>query len=508
MAETIVGLDIGTGSVKAVLLSRGLRGGHRILAARLFELASAEDLPAALEKLFAEPAFRGSLCVTSLPARLLSFRNLALPFREERKIRQALAFALEPQLHVPPAEVFVDYVVTDRARQAEILAAVAPREIVEQRTSLLAGLTRETAVIDVEAVPLAARLCQEGREALCLLDVGAEDSTAVFANRGRIVHVRHFPFGGRIATVALAEALGIGLSEAEGLKIRGGLPPEAERALAECSRPFLHELKNTHSALLWQGILSAPAARVIVTGGGSRTWGLRQSLAATFSVPVEETDLAATAQIALEEGVARQWDPARLDGALALAARPLRKAGGFDFRLRALESRSGYGRLRHLLKQGAAAALAMAVLGAGETALGDYGQRLRLAALKKEINAEVKRIAPEITRIVDPVSQLKAKIAEAKKAAAGTAEGLAPVTVLDLLKEISSLAPPELLLTSFNLDGEAISLKGEVPSFEALEAAKKELANSRLFKTVTVGSSSLVKQGGAVEFDMKVIVRR
>ena len=98
--------------------------------------------------------------------------------------------------------------------------------------------------------------------------------------------------------------------------------------------------------------------------------------------------------------------------------------------------------------------------------------------------------------------QLRGKIAEAKKLAAGMGDATAAVTALDLLKEISALAPPDLLVTSLTLDGDAVGLKGEARNFDAVETVKKTFANSKYFKTVTIGSTNLMKQGTGVEFDM------
>jgi Tfp pilus assembly protein PilN len=113
-----------------------------------------------------------------------------------------------------------------------------------------------------------------------------------------------------------------------------------------------------------------------------------------------------------------------------------------------------------------------------------------------------------VTRIVDPIIQLKGKIAEVKKLTAGMGDATSAVTALDLLKEISALAPPELLVTSLILDGDAVGIKGEARNFDAVETAKKMFANSKYVKTVTIGSTNLVKQEKGVEFDLKIILKK
>jgi general secretion pathway protein L len=197
-----------------------------------------------------------------------------------------------------------------------------------------------------------------------------------------------------------------------------------------------------------------------------------------------------------------------MDQALALAARPMAKRAGFNFRQRAFEARAGYGELRGRLRRGAIAAVIVVVLAGVEIGLGDYGNRLRLAALKQDITAEFKKSYPDAARIVDPVAQLRGKIAEARKLSAGMGDAASAETVLDLLKELAGLVPAELLLTSLNLDGDVIGLKGEVRNFDTVDTIKKALANSQHFKTVAIGSTNMIKQGSAVEFDLKITVKK
>jgi general secretion pathway protein L len=482
MPEKILGLDIGASGVKAVLLARGFRGEPRVLGARLIDPAEAGGLPEAMMQLFAEPGWRGSVCVTALHPADLLFRSIRLPFRDERRVRQTLAFALEPLVHQPLDELFIDHTLTGTAGQPEIFAALAPRSLVAERLALLKEYVREVAVIDVSAVSLALRLAGgRGRPGtVLLLDIGARHTTAVFAGGGRILHIRHFPFGAQ----ASADA-----SSAQGGRL-------------------LDDLQSTCAYLQWRGSLAEAPGRIWLTGGGSRLPGLAEGLAGRFSLPVERVDLAAAAGIQIDAALRTSWDPALMDQALALAARPMVKGSGFNFRQRVSEARAGYGVFRDRLRKGAVAAGVILALAGIEIGLDDYGARLRLADLRQEIQAEFRRTAPEVTRIVDPVAQLRGKIAEAKKGSAGAGEGAEALTVLDILREMSSLAPAGLTLTAFNLDGDSVSLKGEAPNFDAVDAVKKSFASAKLFKTVTIGSTNMAKQGGTVEFDMKMTFRR
>jgi general secretion pathway protein L len=447
--------------------------------------------------------------VTALPPGLLTFRNVRLPFRDDKKIGQTIAFALEPLIRQPLDEVFIDYRVTARGEKSEIFAALADRSLVGERTTLLSPHVRETAVIDIDAVPLASLLLQGTGFPGCalLLDIGVRDATAIFAGEGRILHIRHFHFGGETATGAIAEALQIDADAAEALKQSGELPESATAAVrAVCDR-FLSELKNTQAFLFDQGRIPDTPSRIILTGGGARTPGIAEGISRVFSVCVERTDLMASGGFEIDGALRSSWDPAILDQALALAARPMGKGSGFNFHQRD-SAPAGYGELRGYLKKGAAALLLILILAGIEIGLDDYGDRLHLARLKKEIIAEFRKTDPEATRIVDPVVQLRGKIAEAKKFAAGMGDATAAATAIDLLKELSTLAPPELLVTALTLDGDGVGLKGEARNFDAVNSVKQTFAGSKYVKAVTIGSTNLMKQGSGVEFDLRMILKR
>jgi Tfp pilus assembly PilM family ATPase len=510
MPEKILGLDIGASALKAVLLSRGFRGGYRLLGFRLIDLAAAGGPAEAVKQLFADETFRGSVCVTTLPSGALSYRTLRLPFHDRRKIRQTLPFAIEPLIQTSLEDVFIDYTLTGRTDQEEIFAALAPRALVGERTALLAEYVRETAVIDIAAVPLATRLMErpDFPETAIVIDVGARETVAVFAGREQIMHIRPFPFGGEGITAAMAKAVNGEVSETEGKKRNGEIAPEASAVIRECCSRFLTELKNTQEYLLWQGSLARPPARIILTGGGSLTPGLAEGLADCFAVPVEKTDLAVKEGIEIEKSLQSSWSPALFDQALALAARPMAKGRGFNFRQRASEARAGYGEFRDRIKKAAIAALVVLILAGLEIGIDDFSTRLRLAALKRDVNTEFKKNYPEVTRIVDPISQLKGKIAETRKLSAGVGNAVSTATVLDILKEIAGLAPPDLLLISFTLDGDMIGLKGEARNFDAVDVIKKAFAKSKQFKTVTISSSNMIKKGSGVEFDLRITLKK
>ncbi|MBW6486635.1 MAG: pilus assembly protein PilM [Syntrophobacterales bacterium] len=509
MPEKFLGLDIGAGSVKAVLLNRGFRGGGEIAGFCRIGIADAGGLAGALEQLFSDQTFAGAICVSALPAALFSFRNIQLPFREERKIRQTVSFAVEPFIQQPLDAVLIDYTFAERAKQSKLFTAIAERALIDDRRKLLSPYVHETAVLDIDAVPLASFLARQPDfpTGALLLDVGLQDTTAVFFGKTGIFHIRHFYFGGQKMTEAIARSGVINMEAAEEVKIKGDITEEGLEALAKVLQPFFTELKNTIAFLQQKGQIPEFPTRIILTGGGSQAPGIAAGLSRLLEIPVEKTDLLAEGGFGIAADLSSSWDAAVMDQALALAARPLGKGTGFNFLKREQETRAGSGDLRGILKKSAIAAGVIILLSGFEFGLGDYALRLQLSRLKKDVLTEFKRIDPEATRIVDPVVQLRGKIAEAKKLMAGIGD-VSSAAALDIFRDVSVSAQPEITLSSFSIEGNEVVLKGEAPNFDAMEAFKKKLEGSKYVKTVTVGSTSLLKEGKGVEFNLKVVRKR
>ncbi|MCG6537113.1 MAG: PilN domain-containing protein, partial [Syntrophales bacterium LBB04] len=267
------------------------------------------------------------------------------------------------------------------------------------------------------------------------------------------------------------------------------------------------DLASTLEFLKWSGTMEDGPSRIFLTGGGSSNHGIHEDLARFFLLPVEKVDLADLDGIELSAEVRESWSPAAMNQALALAIYGYRKGLGFNFPLS--EKKNNAEHLGKAMKWGAAVCSVALLLIALDSYLDYRYTKLRLDNLKKEINAVFKGAVPDVARIVDPLQQFKVKIAEAKKISAGMGvDGSA--TVLEIIKDISSLTPQstELIINGFNLDSDRLVIKGTAKNFDAVDVIKRELAKSKYLRSVQIGSTSLLKQGERVEFDLRMTVQR
>jgi type IV pilus assembly protein PilM len=222
----------------------------RIVAWEKVDFVGPGGIREALRRIQEVPVLTVPACQTSLAAKSFSFRNMKLPFKDRKKIIQTLPFELESQIPHPVESVLVDFTVIGQAQCSDLFTAVVPKTEVQERIALLAEYGFDAETIDVDTVPVAARLMESvpADSLHLLLDVGSSETTGIFFKAGNILQVRSFPFGGDHVTSALSGALGISLFEAEARKKRGDTGP-AEEQITEACQKFFASLKNTVSSL-------------------------------------------------------------------------------------------------------------------------------------------------------------------------------------------------------------------------------------------------------------------
>ncbi len=511
MAKHILGLDIGKSSVKAVLIEAGLRGSARIVAWEKIDVTGG-GVRDALRRLQEIPVLAVPTCHTALAAGGFSFRNLKLPFKDRKKISQTLPFELESQIPHAMEDVLIDFTVIGQAEGSEIFAAVIPKTDVQDRIALLAEYGFDTDAIDIDTVPMASRLMAEAQaDTPCLLlDVGAFETTGIFFKSGSILQIRSFPFGGSDITAALSTALGISLNEAEAKKKRGDTGRAEQEITAACQK-FFASLKNTMSSLRMSGVAAEDIAMVYLTGGGSLYRNIVDDLSRALAVPVERVNVTALAGIKPVGGDDGDWDSMVMNGALALALRPLSKGPGFDFRQGGFRRKGPALRfdLGVRTKWAAAVAALILLLAGGDLFLSYLGDKARLDQLRTETTALFQRNFPEVTRVVDPIQQFRSKIAEAKRLATASRNAASGGSVLGVMKDFSELVPEAsgFIMTSLVFDGNKVDIRGEASGFDAAETIKKELETTGHYENVSVSSSN-VKQGNRVEFELKTTLAK
>ncbi|MFZ2040564.1 MAG: PilN domain-containing protein, partial [Desulfobacterales bacterium] len=127
-------------------------------------------------------------------------------------------------------------------------------------------------------------------------------------------------------------------------------------------------------------------------------------------------------------------------------------------------------------------------------------------ALDAEIAAVFRATFPEVTRIVDPLQQMRVQLADLKKTLFLPGEGGNALLNIDILQTLSTLIPAEtdVELTQLLIGPESVLISGNTDTFNTVDDIKNRLERHPGFKGVTISSATMEKTDSRVRFKLKV----
>jgi type IV pilus assembly protein PilM len=336
VASSVVGLDIGTTSLRAVELSSGNRGkpnllrSHEVLlqegAVGRGEVVDEHAFSAALKRLWSEGGFKSKNVVLGMGNQRIFARDLSVPKMPLDRIRESLPFQVQNMLQVPLADSLLDfYPISESVGERGpvinglLIAAEKGSVLGNIRAVERAGLTP----VEVDLIPFALNRLLIFRPQLkgmvALIDVGASTTSILISHDGVPQFVRIIPAGGDDLTLGLKVGLEIGTFEAEELKrtlTYSADPMKAEETSSEISRcgcaqctAALAKTENPHATEILQAVTGDllnglrntvkyftnirpqdPVGQILLTGGGSQLPGFSNALEEMTRIPVADAD--------------------------------------------------------------------------------------------------------------------------------------------------------------------------------------------------------------------------
>jgi len=298
----LLGIDVGTASIKLVELARSAGGRYTVLhcAQQLLEpgwvsgagIERFDEVADALRRLVATSGTRTRRAALALPLSAVIQRRATLPaglsepemeFQAESEASQYLPFSLD--------EVALDFCIIGPAAgvagHVEVLIAAARREMVEDRQGLAEAAGLRPVVIELEsnASALAAQrlignLPGPGRDAVvALVDIGGHAASLQILHNGEVFHERDQAFSGSQLTRMIMRRYGFSEQEAEHRKRSADLPADYGAAVL---RPFAENTAQEVRRALQRFFTSTPHHRIdhiLLAGGCAALAGLAQAIA-------------------------------------------------------------------------------------------------------------------------------------------------------------------------------------------------------------------------------------
>jgi type IV pilus assembly protein PilM len=311
--KAVVGLDIGSSSVKAVELKAAGKGFRvaafdtepvppdSIVDGAIIDGAAVAD---AIRKLFdRNKAFKTKDVAASLSGNAVIVKKINLPVMTEAELAQSIYWEAEQYIPFDIQDVNLDYQILDPGTGAEgkgtmdVLLVAAKKEKIADYTGVIAQAGRVPVVVDVDVFALQnAYEMNYGVDAgaiVVLLNAGASAININILSGDQSVFTRDISIGGNAYTEALQRELGLGFDAAEQLKRgeghNGHAFADAQPVLHAMTDNVLLEIQKTFD------FFKATAAsdridRIVLSGGASRVDGFAAALQDRFETPVELFD--------------------------------------------------------------------------------------------------------------------------------------------------------------------------------------------------------------------------
>jgi general secretion pathway protein L len=286
----------------------------------------------ALKGLFDQTDLNSDICFASIPGEHISCRNLQIPFKDPKKIRQTLPFEIETMVPFPIEDLVVDFAIIDRSDKSDILAVSMKKAFISEYLERLQPYGIDPDVLDIRCVPLVSRLLkQEGTpDDGLFLQIDGKRNTMVLYQKRHVVLVRTFAFDGAPVAWSASDAV----NDDTGTKIS----EQGESYF----QSFCTMVQNTVHAFESQNSRVIRLQKVFFTGGGAFWPRTKELLNRFLDIPAEQVDLSRDAKVHIDENIARIWNPALMDNALALALRDTKRGQGFNFRKGEFEKKKHY----------------------------------------------------------------------------------------------------------------------------------------------------------------------
>ena len=306
MAQRIIGLDVGTWSVKAVVLESNLRRStlvdyreHHIpsdAAGGVIEGEVEASVAATLRGLDPDGI------TAAIPGTNVLMRELTLPFADDKRIQSVLGFQLESVLPVSLDEVVFDYqVLRETEDGATLLCSAVERAKLDPVLAMLQAAGADPRVVTTPGLAtehLLSHVAVDTQDrAVAFVDLGHRTATVAIARNGRVEAVRTISRGGHQLTQALARGLELDYAQAEqvkheGVRFDGYLPSGVDEAVhaqraklvARALDPLLREVRTTIHAHAER--LGHPVVAAVAYGGTSQLPGVLDLMQRVLDIPV------------------------------------------------------------------------------------------------------------------------------------------------------------------------------------------------------------------------------
>ena len=332
--KTTVGLDIGSGLIKLVVVSHGT--GEPVLTKVAYtsvvddaivegEIMDPGLVADTVKGLLASAGVKAKDVVIAVGGRDVIIKKIQMDRMKEADARSMIRWEAEQHVPFDMENVELDFQILDpqgEGLQMTVLLVAAKRELIEHKLALLGEVGLQPSIIEVDAFALHNAFEVNHPDAMRgvvgLVNIGHEMTQVNILDDGIPVLNRDIPLGTRRFREDLQRERGLSADEADSLLRATNNDPALAPFLESRGEELAVGIERAAAFLQSSSRSGSGVARLFITGGGSRIPGLSRVLADRLRIPVQMANPLERIQVA--DGV---FDAMEIDQVAPLLMLPI-----------------------------------------------------------------------------------------------------------------------------------------------------------------------------------------
>jgi len=328
--QGVIGLDIGSSTVKAIKLKK-VKDGYELVGAEIVNITSesVDELDPdvkhnlyvnTIKKIIRQKGVTGGKMATAIPGDSAIIRYIKVPYMSQDELKNMIPYDAEQYIPLGMDQVVFDYQVLNEVeeenqKKLEVLLVAVKNDTMNQHLELLKDCGINPAVIDVDAFSLcnAHALNAEDEtdtgikaDTVALINLGAKFTTISIVEKGVPHLTRDVNIGGANFTKEIQREFNLSFAQAEELKKQHAvIMVESEELLLssmpsgeddkssrifEAITPALNKLLNDirRSFDYYESTVKRkPVQKILLSGGSSKIKNIDRFLSERLGIPVE-----------------------------------------------------------------------------------------------------------------------------------------------------------------------------------------------------------------------------
>jgi type IV pilus assembly protein PilM len=304
----LVGVDIGTSSIKVCQLKESRKGyglirlGYASLPLQTIvdgHVMNSQAVVEALNRVFVEAKIRQREVALSISGQAVIIRKITVPMMTAAELDEQIQWEAEQHIPFDIKDVHVDYEVLRRrpeAGQMDLLLVAAKRDEINDYAEIARTAKLRPAVIDIDAFTVQ-NLFELNRglppdQTFAIINVGASLASINVISRGVSAFTRDIASGGNYITEQIQKQVGVPFDQADSFKCAvaqgpvQGVPPQVAQIVDTVCDSIAAEIQRSIDFFLATSGES-DMQRIYLTGGSSNLAPLSTSIGRRSRVAVE-----------------------------------------------------------------------------------------------------------------------------------------------------------------------------------------------------------------------------